>query len=922
MKKDSYDKFVAKLARAKLLRCAGFIFAGKMKTLGYFAIFLVLLVLADGFFALDERFRIFLDISLLLILAVMFIVETIRIFSVSPGEIAVYLDEKCGNKREEFLSALELGNEKTAREGITGFLSAKILAAAVEKISTASAGKILPVGEIKRRLLVIALQIAVCAVLILVTFTSSSVSFRRILMPWKDIPPYSRLVFNITPNPAKVIYGGNIELRAEITGAPIDSQVWFNVKHGDNLNRMACFREGETAFVQKLEKLTVPAEFCFSCGKARSKWQKVELLLQPRISFAKIKVVPPEWTRLPEISFLSGTQDLSGYKNSKVEMTVVSNRPLSGGKLTMKDVGTGNDRTLDASLSNSTSAAFSWEMDGDADIEVSVTDILGTPCDSPLKLRQKITPDLAPEIVVREPEPFLLATPNAVVALSAEVTDDLGLKRIDLIRAVVGYRDRISLAGPSKITKDENFSKEMDLSKIGLSAGDVMEIYFEAVDTNPSSPGATSSDISRIQIISEEEYAEILRTKTAVEDIIARFQMLDSIYREMKTGIEKLAEMNSNKASPDELKKQAEKLARENAAAMKVVEKMMKDFAIYPLEEEEEAVLTDLMDMTKKNSELLKKISNGEEPGPICDQLLAILKEREPAMEQFSSKTNDTIKVSAVMACAAKFAAIRAEQKAIVRKLDKFAADNEAPSKAVLQELGRKEAELREKLAAFLKELGTAADGLPGRFDDLRNDSHGFIELVDKFGIPKILEDAALEGKNMNGDKTSTLAKLALEKMDALLKQDNNLSQMAKGNFPAQGLGDGDSVRETLQQMLRAMMKQKCNGAGVGNESGRGSGAGGGGLGDVNDGYFMNSYSPLNIPVAGPQRSSYSPKSGAGAQGEGQCPAGKAAKRNAKTERGGIIVKERRSTETINVNLDEVPEKYRDAVKKYFGEEE
>ena len=48
MKIDSYDKFVAKLARAKLLRCAGFIFAGKMKALGNFAIFLVLLVLADG----------------------------------------------------------------------------------------------------------------------------------------------------------------------------------------------------------------------------------------------------------------------------------------------------------------------------------------------------------------------------------------------------------------------------------------------------------------------------------------------------------------------------------------------------------------------------------------------------------------------------------------------------------------------------------------------------------------------------------------------------------------------------------------------------------------------------------------------------------------------------------------------------------
>jgi hypothetical protein len=96
-----------------------------------------------------------------------------------------------------------------------------------------------------------------------------------------------------------------------------------------------------------------------------------------------------------------------------------------------------------------------------------------------------------------------------------------------------------------------------------------------------------------------------------------------------------------------------------------------------------------------------------------------------------------------------------------------------------------------------------------------------------------------------------------------------------------------------------------------------------GGEGNANDGYSMNNSSMLNVPLAGPKRSTYSKdggKSGSGKNGRGP---GKARSVKISSDaRENISVKEQQTTETESISFEDAPFKYRNAVKKYFSEEE
>jgi len=88
--------------------------------------------------------------------------------------------------------------------------------------------------------------------------------------------------------------------------------------------------------------------------------------------------------------------------------------------------------------------------------------------------------------------------------------------------------------------------------------------------------------------------------------------------------------------------------------------------------------------------------------------------------------------------------------------------------------------------------------------------------------------------------------------------------------------------------------------------------------GDANDGYWTGGNSPLNVPVFGPERGSYqsSPAgTAAGAGGRGSRPDGVPVHHTSET-----IGPSETSTVGKQVKPVEVmPEKYRDAIKKYFS---
>ena len=179
---------------------------------------------------------------------------------------------------------------------------------------------------------------------------------------------------------------------------------------------------------------------------------------------------------------------------------------------------------------------------------------------------------------------------------------------------------------------------------------------------------------------------------------------------------------------------------------------------------------------------------------------------------------------------------------------------------------------------------------------------------------------SASEAKNENAVAAHQFANLALEKLESLLNGEGNPDGVKDFGALCQGQSPFPSspgMKETLEEMLAAIFSRAGNSRG---SSGMG-GSGGGFGGDINSGFTTNSFSQLNVPVLGPERMRFerSPNSRAGKGGEGD--SGRDGVSMAKAQESRRLeIENRETTRVESLQMELAPEKYREAIKRYFSE--
>lgn len=944
---NNTKNFLKKLRQLRRSRVSVIVICELIRMLGFAGVLLTLYVFADYFFAFSPvKLKIINTVGL----ATIFIFFLIRIFNViriSLAEIAKTVDGVLLGTRDSILSTFELLNDlklKSKGSDMGRFLVKKLLSDSNKQMDNLSFIDVFPKYEFKKRIVIFAVQLLFIVLLLGIPYQISEVVLNRIFHPSEDIPPYSRFIYHISPDSPSVIYGGSIELSAEIGGAPVQETVFLLIRSGDNINSTACFKDGERKYVQRIEKLTSPVEFSFSVGRSRSKWHKVELKMMPRISLAQIKIKPPAYTNMPIKNFILGRSSLRVLKGSEITLKITSNRPLSSGGMVITDINR-NHKVIKAEKCGQNSLEFTWTAKGKAEISVKIKDIRGTESEKPLLFKQFIIKDKLPEIEILEPELFFLATTDAKFTVKGYAADDYGLKRVDFIRNIIGYRDRMKHLGPEFVSKKYEFTQNFDLAELGVQPGEVMEIYAEAADFNPSLMGISASDVIKIKIISKEDYADILRTRIKVQTVFKRYSAMKNAFKELKKQLLNFKkELKKENRSAEEFNEKLDALKKANKKASELLGKLAEDFPIYEMEKEQRKTFKELYNQTINNKHVLDSINSTDSHKSLIskiDSMLAEFNKSEKKVNKINRQIEDLKALVKLMQTAGQYMAILKEQEEIVRRLTRFKLGNDSGNSAMLSRLGKQEKKIAQKLTKLKNDIRSAADGLPTKYMFIQDDSIVFIKKIESYKITEELlkssENAAGQHGNyayMHGEKALEMMKRAVDKKNTGY---NAFCRMCRGEMSGgcsgngscsvngSGNGNGNSILKTERQMLRSILRQ-CNNNNQGNGYGSGAGRGmggsiAGGEGNINDGYSMNNSSVLDIPVIGPKRSSaggnVSGQLGIG-RGKGIGNIGVKIKSDAKENLSETGKKE---TDTDSISIDDVPYKYRDAVKKYFSEE-
>ena len=668
----------------------------------------------------------------------------------------------------------------------------------------------------------------------------------RFADPFGDHPPYSRLKIDVSPKRGDVLYGGQLEIKATTRGRPVE-KLWLVARAGRNETRTMMFLAPDRSFFQTLANLREPTTFFVTDGAARSRRFPIQVRYTPQITLVEVTTTFPEYTgRAPRTTALADEpQTLPA--DTRVAFRVVSNRPLSAGELSITPVLGGAARRVPLQVGNQSNVVTGeFTLAESSAVSLSVRDTGGLTCAEPRGARLNLLPDERPRVFVLEPGRHAVATATTKIPVRVQAQDDYGVTQVAWLRGhnrsiERPFNMKLELKnGPALVESSSSF----DLEKLGVRTGDVIEYYFEAADNYPRGPNLALSRMYRLEIISAEQYQEILRRAAARKALFEPYFKMGAWLRRLAERSRNLEKKANTGASSEELSREAAELARDLDKYEEELGKVLQQAAMFDVEQ---AFRETLVIQHTRFSNAKKNFKDGIARGPPGPKNISELsKELEDLAgeeeEEIGEPARQIASAAQLVARADTFVKLAREEALLAQMLRRFA-DKAEPLTRIeqmeVQELAHQQRRIQEELAKLLASLPELAAQLPEgeQFEPLRKDVASFIDAVKQ---AKIEDDLASASKALGEPDAMTghaLAQIAAEKMDKLIARcEQQMPGQARQCLRFQpklqtGLGN------TLEQILAAM--------GVGNGDG-----GRDGYGLFNDDVAL--YGP-NAEVAGEQ---------------------------------------------------------------------
>lgn len=877
--------------------------AAALMTLALGALALIALGLFDFVAPFGDAVRPVVFSAWCCVLVVIAITTLVPLMRLSRKEAAACADATLSERRP-VTTALEISQQQADMTPLRQFLVDKALWEGVRSLEALPSSATLPWRSIKKAIAAIITVLALLVGLCATNFDAVKTITARLLHPHDDIPPFSPLKFEVTPTNPKVVYGSDAEIEVRISGGAIPEGVKLLTREDATtpVAESGAFAMGGGRFGQRLQRVTQPVQIAFAAGSARSAWVTVDVMRQPRVESVMLKIIPPAYSKRPVREFALGTSDLVALAGSEIEAHITSNRPLSGGEVSLtppRSLSREKPETVIGRANGGKEVTLRWKVKWPCLVRLDLKDITGAGSASPVELEQKLLPDNPPVVSLESPAGVTLATPESEVPLKVEVEDDLGLARIDLVRKLVGFRDR-----GRRLTEDAEeqtfaLDEKMPMKALGVEPGQTLELYAEAHDHNPSLMGIASSPVGRIQIISTEDYAELMRARTTMKEFQARFSVLNNAMEKVREALSA-----EDRAAAEKAMQETQKLA----------EALAKDFQAF---DAEKAVAQEAEKIAKMMEDMQKRLENGSKEE--MQKMLAEIGEAAKRTQELKEKGKHLAEIGRVLEMAAEFKAMHAQQQQLTKQLEELARQvmlGDMRNAAKLDGLAKQQQANLDRWKAWLPELKAAAEALPASEGDLKKEALDFANAAENAGIQRSMETAMQQAKKDNTPNTFVNSQLALVGMDTLMNSDNKLCQSCKNggiHFMTQ-----EGLSETLAQMLAGMCKKR----GVGKKPGQNPEASGGGEGDASDGFSTEGDPLMNAPVYGPDRMAFG--------GEGDL-SGKTASRGQSGNGKPVVTPENANTISTEatrtsakrqISLRDVPERYREAVRKFYGEEQ
>jgi hypothetical protein len=639
--------------------------------------------------------------------------------------------------------------------------------------------------------------------------------------PFGDHPPYSRVLFHVTPGNQQVVYGTGIDIHVTTEGPAVDrlQLVWKPDEAADE-EVLPLFAEPGGVWKATIASVTTPGQYHIRAHAGRSQRFRVSVLTVPRLEGLRFRITPPAYTNRHPYDGPLPQGGIAGLPGTRVQIWAKSNRPLSGGTLTISTADHAAPLALTPTSPDSPEATATFDIQKPGKLRLRLKDTDGQESNDVFTAPIAVLSDERPSIRLVEPPPISLATPVASVPVVLAAEDDYGITRIELFRSLNDSRPLpMNVAVPLPPPTRWNGTVVLPLADFGLEPGDEIKLFARVEDNDPAGPKGAESRIVTVRIIAQADFERMVRARQSL-------QMLQSKYQQAQRRLDAVAD------EADRLKKKVKKDA--NAEEMKQARQELSDLAKRMHEESEALQRLSRQklgyDLDKELTEHLEKLSRRlEEAAKEAERLASdktltpeqlaealqklqerLQREQQQLQQEASEPVEQLAKVQPLIEDAFRFVILTERQRSLAERLKSVKDQDrvtDAKEKNRLRDLQAEQEQIRKDLNKLLDDLEEHVEKLPEDkdLDELRKQVNDFVEAVRKNQIPETMTEAEGALSGAQGKRGHTAADKAADLMEKLCQQ-------CQGDQGMMGTGKKclkfkpplrDGLGQTVEQLLR-----------------------------------------------------------------------------------------------------------------------
>ncbi len=730
------------------------------------------------------------------------------------------------------------GVELSLAPSPAGPLSAGLAALAVEDAARLAggvvAGSAIPARPAVRSSAAFAGALFVLALLAMLMPRLAATQWLRFSDPYGDHPPYSPISLQVHPGDVRVVYGDSLDIRAVAGGAPVERVELVMVDAaGQAQERLPMFPEPDGRWRATIASVTAAGRYFVRADSARSHRYAIDVATLPRIEEVRFRITPPAYTNQPPYEGKMPKEGIAGLPGTRVELWARSNRPLAGGSLEFQ-ADDGVVRSDLKAAAESREAAGSFEIAQAGRIQVQVRDVDGQPSKDAFTASVTVLADQRPFVRLLKPQSQSFATPEVVLPIEIAAEDDYGVARVQLFRSLNHSRPLpLDVEVETPPAPRSQITVPLPLSQYGVRAGDVIQLFARVEDNDPAGMKGSESAVVQIQIISQQDFERMMRTRYGMEVLLSKYQQavrrMEKRAEEIKRLEEALANAPADGELADSLRGALDKLARHLAADAEEVRKAESLDLPYDVDKGLSEQLAKAAEKLEQAAAQASQIASrkGAKPGPTREQLEQLRKQLEAEKQEFQEQASEPLDHLAAIyplkSDEARFAILYQRQRDLAERMASLKGVENAddPSlKARMRDLEAEQRGLRDALNELLDDIENHARSLPDdpQLDELRKQALDFAAAVRRSPAPPEMQESESGLAEFSGTRGHAGAQAAADALEKFISQCNSM-----GNQASQCLRFNPSLSACLGSTVEQMLAE----AGMGTGNGM-MGAGGG----------------------------------------------------------------------------------------------